>query len=153
MRNPTVASVMTKDAYTVGLDTGCKTIVDLLASKQISAVAVLARTASRWVVSEADLLLKQEHNGHMSGVRPARPPRWSPLRAWPYTLGSLRKTRMVRATNNHRGPRMPLSFRSQWWPGRRDLPEPKFDRLGNVSLAMHRSNRPRTPPGVGSRVA
>lgn len=70
MRSPTVASVMTKDPYTVGLDTDYKTIVDLLASKQISAVAVLAPDGfPMGVVSEADLLLKEEDNGHLIGRR------------------------------------------------------------------------------------
>jgi CBS domain-containing protein len=70
MRNPTVASVMTKDPYTVGLDTDYKTIVDLLVGKQISAVAVLAPDGfPMGVVSEADLLLKEEDNGHFTGRR------------------------------------------------------------------------------------
>ncbi|TCO61950.1 CBS domain-containing protein [Actinocrispum wychmicini] len=64
MHNPTVASVMTKDPYTVGPDTDFKTIVDLLADKQISAVAVIAKDGRPLgVVSEADLLHKQENDG------------------------------------------------------------------------------------------
>jgi len=70
MRNPTVASVMTKDPYTVGLETDYRTIVDLLAGKGISAVAVLAPDGlPMGVVSEADLLLREEDNGHVTGRR------------------------------------------------------------------------------------
>jgi CBS domain-containing protein len=64
MYNPTVASVMTKNPYTVKPDTDFKTIVDLLADKQISAVAVVASDGVPiGVVSEADLLRKQENDG------------------------------------------------------------------------------------------
>jgi CBS domain-containing protein len=70
MRNPIVADVMTKDPYTVGLDTDYKTIVDLLVGKQIGAVAVLAPDGfPMGVVSEADLLLKEENDGHFTGRR------------------------------------------------------------------------------------
>jgi len=64
MHNPTVATVMTKDPYTVKPDTDFKTIVDLLAAKQISAVAVVTGDGlPLGVVSEADLLRKQENDG------------------------------------------------------------------------------------------
>jgi CBS domain-containing protein len=64
MYNPTVASVMTKDPFTVKADTDFKRIVDLLAAKQISAVAVVANdSVPIGVVSEADLLRKQELDG------------------------------------------------------------------------------------------
>ncbi|MCE7004673.1 CBS domain-containing protein [Kibdelosporangium philippinense] len=64
MHNPTVASVMTKDPVTVTPETEFKEIVNLLASKQISAVAVLAKDGfPLGVVSEADLLHKQESDG------------------------------------------------------------------------------------------
>jgi CBS domain-containing protein len=64
MHNPTVASVMTKDPYTVTPQTEFKAIVDLLAVKQISAVAVVASDGFPiGVVSEADLLQKQENDG------------------------------------------------------------------------------------------
>ncbi|GAB3887632.1 hypothetical protein GCM10029964_053930 [Kibdelosporangium lantanae] len=79
MRNPTVASVMTKDPYTVGLDTGYKTIVDLLTSKQISAVAVLAPDGfPMGVVSERTSCSNRRTTGTCPAGRPARPPRWSP---------------------------------------------------------------------------
>src|SRR3954465_10278629 len=56
----TVADVMTKDPYTVGPRTDYKTIVDLLAARQISAVAVIAPDGVPvGVVSEADLLAKE----------------------------------------------------------------------------------------------
>jgi CBS domain-containing protein len=64
MHNPTVAGVMTKDPYTVTPETDFKTIVDLLAVHQISAVAVVATDGFPiGVVSEADLLQKQENDG------------------------------------------------------------------------------------------
>jgi CBS domain-containing protein len=64
MYNPTVASVMTKNPYTARPDTDFKTIVDLLAAKQISAVAVVTNDdVPVGVVSEADLLRKQEVDG------------------------------------------------------------------------------------------
>lgn len=64
MHNPTVASVMTRQPVTVAPDTEFKTIVDLLAVKQISAVAVVAKDGFPiGVVSEADLLRRQENDG------------------------------------------------------------------------------------------
>jgi CBS domain-containing protein len=64
MHNPTVASVMTKDPRTVRPGTDFKAIVDLLAAEQISAVAVVAPDGfPMGVVSEADLLCKQENDG------------------------------------------------------------------------------------------
>lgn len=61
MHNPTVASVMTTKPVTVTPDTDFKAIVDLLASTQISAVAVVTHDGVPiGVVSEADLLRKQE---------------------------------------------------------------------------------------------
>ncbi len=69
MYNPTVDSVMTRDPWTVTPDTDFKTIVDLLADKKISAVAVVAHDGMPiGVVSEADLLRKQENDG--SGEEP-----------------------------------------------------------------------------------
>nr|WP_042178596.1 CBS domain-containing protein [Kibdelosporangium sp. MJ126-NF4]CEL13281.1 CBS domain protein [Kibdelosporangium sp. MJ126-NF4]CTQ98972.1 CBS domain protein [Kibdelosporangium sp. MJ126-NF4] len=68
MHNPTVASVMTKDVVTVTPDTEFKQIVNLLATGQISAVAVLAKDGFPvGVVSEADLLHKQENEGAEPG--------------------------------------------------------------------------------------
>jgi CBS domain-containing protein len=64
MHNPTVASVMTTNPYTVTPETEFKAIVDLLAAKQISAVPVVdVDGVAIGVVSEADLLLKQENDG------------------------------------------------------------------------------------------
>jgi CBS domain-containing protein len=57
-----VQDVMTREVVTVGESTPFKEIVELLARNRISAVPVLdAAGHVAGVVSEADLLLKQEH--------------------------------------------------------------------------------------------
>jgi len=64
MREPTVASVMTSPAITVGPDTAFKDVVTLLADKKISAVPVVDETGHPLgVVSEADVMAKQEFHG------------------------------------------------------------------------------------------
>jgi CBS domain-containing protein len=62
MREPTVASVMTKEVVTARPDTTFKEIAELLAGKGISAVPVVDGGGTPiGVVSEADLLAKQEY--------------------------------------------------------------------------------------------
>jgi CBS domain-containing protein len=61
MREPTVASVMTRDVLTVGLDTPFQEVARVLAERGISAVPVVDGDEVVGVVSEADLLAKQEY--------------------------------------------------------------------------------------------
>ncbi|HEU5471657.1 MAG TPA: CBS domain-containing protein [Actinophytocola sp.] len=64
MREPTVASVMTSPAITVGPDSAFKDVVALLAGKKISAVPVVDESGHPLgVVSEADVMAKQEFHG------------------------------------------------------------------------------------------
>jgi CBS domain-containing protein len=64
-----VQDVMTREVVTVGESTPFKKIVELLARHRISAVPVLdAARHPIGVVSEADLLLKQEHPGGSLGA-------------------------------------------------------------------------------------
>lgn len=64
MRESTVASVMTREVVTVRLDMPFKKVAETLAEHRISAVPVMDGTRLAGVVSEADLLAKQEyHNG------------------------------------------------------------------------------------------
>lgn len=64
MREPTVASVMTRDVVTVSPTTDFATIVDVLSANRISAVPVVNGDGRPiGVVSEADLLHKQANRG------------------------------------------------------------------------------------------
>lgn len=64
MAESTVADVMTQDVMRVAPDTPYKDIVDFLVGEAISALPVVdARGALVGVVSEADLLCKQEFHG------------------------------------------------------------------------------------------
>lgn len=67
MREPTVASVMTREVVTVRLDTPFKKVAETLAEHRISAVPVMDGDRLAGVVSEADLLAKQEYR---SGAEP-----------------------------------------------------------------------------------
>jgi CBS domain-containing protein len=58
--NTTVADVMTRDVVSIGLFTGYKEIVKLLESHRISAVPVVDDHRVVGIVSEADLLFKEE---------------------------------------------------------------------------------------------
>jgi CBS domain-containing protein len=70
MRGPTVESVMTTEVITVGPDTPFKEIVQLLTNSHISAVPVVgAGGEPLGVVSEADLLAKEEYTGGTEPVR------------------------------------------------------------------------------------
>ncbi|WP_216214829.1 CBS domain-containing protein [Amycolatopsis aidingensis] len=74
MRGPTVAEVMTSPAVTVEPTTPFKEIATILAEHRISAVAVVdGQLRPVGVVSEADLLIKEEQRGQ------AEP---SPLTQW-----------------------------------------------------------------------
>ncbi|GAB3490122.1 CBS domain-containing protein [Amycolatopsis cihanbeyliensis] len=65
MRNPTVATVMTKHPRTVRPETGFKEIAETLADQQISAVPVVDDDGTPvGVVSEADLLAKEQRCEH-----------------------------------------------------------------------------------------
>ena len=69
MREPTVAAVMTSPAITVGPDTAFKDVVALLAGKKISAVPVVDESGHPLgVVSEADVMAKQEFHGGNDGA-------------------------------------------------------------------------------------
>lgn len=63
MLEPTVASVMTTDVITVRPDTPFKAIVATMMDNHVSAVPVVAAGAVVGVVSEADVLPKQEFRG------------------------------------------------------------------------------------------
>lgn len=70
MRGPTVESVMTTDVVTVSPDTPFKDVVSLLTERGISAVPVVdADGVPVGVVSEADLLAKEEYAGGTEPVR------------------------------------------------------------------------------------
>lgn len=72
MRATTVADVMARDVVTVGPDTRFREVVDVLVGHEISAVPVVdARGVALGVVSEADLLRKQEHADDEPGVGPS----------------------------------------------------------------------------------
>ena len=74
--HPIVRDVMTRDVVTVGPDTSFKRIAELLIGRGISAVPVVnADGYPIGVVSEADLLYKQEYPGG-----PATAPLWEKLR-------------------------------------------------------------------------
>lgn len=63
-----VATVMTTDVVTVGPDAGYKEVVERLGERQVSAVPVVdAEGRVIGVVSEADLLLKEERPGRRRG--------------------------------------------------------------------------------------
>ncbi|MCS7479358.1 CBS domain-containing protein [Umezawaea endophytica] len=68
MREPTVASVMTRGVVTVELHTPFKEVVALLAEHGISAVPVLDGGRVAGVVSEVDLLANQEYRGGSAPV-------------------------------------------------------------------------------------
>jgi len=71
MRAVTVADVMTRDVITVGPAASFKEIVDILVDNGVSAVPVVDdRGELLGVVSEADLLHKEEHADDDLGVRP-----------------------------------------------------------------------------------
>ncbi|GLZ27936.1 hypothetical protein Lesp02_01260 [Lentzea sp. NBRC 105346] len=63
MREPTVASLMTGEVITTSPETPFKDLVDLLQNNPISAVPVLDGGYPVGVVSEADLLPKEEFRG------------------------------------------------------------------------------------------
>lgn len=69
----TVADVMTSEVVTVHATTPFKDVVRLLEAARISAVPVLDE-ADRLagIISEADLMLKQEHAGHAGGLPSGR---------------------------------------------------------------------------------
>ena len=70
MRGPTVESVMTTDVVTVEPQTTFKEIVQLLDDRRISAVPVVdADGTPLGVVSEADLLAKEEFAGGTEPIR------------------------------------------------------------------------------------
>src|SRR4051812_9164720 len=69
MREPTVAEVMTSPAITVGPASAFRDVVTLLAVKKIGAVAVVdAGGHPLGVVSEADVMAKQEFHGGNDSV-------------------------------------------------------------------------------------
>jgi CBS domain-containing protein len=72
MRKPVVADVMTRDLVTVGPDTPFKDVVDLIVGHEVSAVPVVdERNTLLGVVSEADLLCKEEHADDEDGMGPS----------------------------------------------------------------------------------
>lgn len=82
MRELTVATVMTKDPVTVAPDTELKDIVETLAKHTISAVAVVSRDGVPiGVVSEADLIRKQEQPGQKTTAERALHLMTVPVRA------------------------------------------------------------------------
>jgi CBS domain-containing protein len=80
MREPTVSSVMTSPVITAGTETPFKDVVDLLSANGISAVPVIGPHGGLvGVVSEADLLPKQEFHGGTDAApkgMPRRRVRW-----------------------------------------------------------------------------
>lgn len=84
MREPTVASVMTSPVITVGAETSFKDVVATLSGNGISAVPVVGPHGTLvGVVSEADVLPKQEFHGGLDPV-----PRGVPRRMrWYRSLG------------------------------------------------------------------
>jgi CBS domain-containing protein len=68
MREPTVESVMTTQVFTARPNTTFKDLVALMSEHKVSGLPVVATDGSPvGVVSEADMLVKQEHRG---GTRP-----------------------------------------------------------------------------------
>jgi CBS domain-containing protein len=63
MRSPTVASVMTHEVISIGPRTPFKEIVEILVGRGISAVPVVDDGVPIGVVSEADLVSKEEFDG------------------------------------------------------------------------------------------
>lgn len=63
MREPTVASLMTREVITADVGSSFKELVQLLADNAISAVPVLDGGYPAGVVSEADLMPKEEFRG------------------------------------------------------------------------------------------
>lgn len=85
MREPTVASVMTTPVVTAGPDMVFKDLVALLAESQISAIPIVDSTGHPiGVVSEADVLTKQEFHGGTDAL--------------PWWAGRRRKARWHKAT-------------------------------------------------------
>jgi CBS domain-containing protein len=85
MIKPIVADVMTREPVTVVAGTTFKDIVDLLVGHEISAVPVVdPRGRLLGVVSEADLLHKEEHVDDAADARP-------PMLSWPHTRADWRK--------------------------------------------------------------
>ena len=63
MREPTVASLMTREVITADVECSFKELVQLLEDNKISAVPVLDGGNPVGVVSESDLLSKDEFRG------------------------------------------------------------------------------------------
>lgn len=87
----TVGDVMTRDVVTAGPDTPFKEIVELLVARGVSAVPVVdGHGALLGVVSEADLLRKEEHADDGPGVGP-------PILALPHVRTRWRKAAAITA--------------------------------------------------------
>src|ERR1700693_5590685 len=65
----TVGDVMTKEVVTVGVDTDFKTCVDLLRVHRISAMPVVDGDFVLGIVSEFDLLLKEENRDSFAHLK------------------------------------------------------------------------------------
>lgn len=101
MREPDVASVMTTRVVTVSPDTSFRDVVEMLTEKRVSAVPVVdADGRPIGVVSEADVLAKQEFHGGSDDLPHDRAGRDRWYRALAHTAGEVMTT-PVRAVHAH----------------------------------------------------
>ena len=103
MREPSVASVMTTQVVTASPETLFRDLVETLTEKRISAVPVVD-TAGRpvGVVSEADVLAKQEFHGGRDDIPHDRAGRDRWYRALGHTAGEVMTTRCEPSTHTTR---------------------------------------------------
>lgn len=101
MREPDVASVMTTQVVTASPDTLFRDLVETLTEKRVSAVPIVdADGRPIGVVSEADVLAKQEFHGGSDDIPHDRAGRDRWYRALAHTAGELMTT-PVRAVHAH----------------------------------------------------